>query len=77
MGLSSFGTAYLAPKGYTHQLIKELKGIQHIHGRLIFTNLPPQPSNWALNLWKNPTYFKSVRWDHIRLLLRYRDQTFQ
>lgn len=47
-------TAYLSAEGYEKQLIKELKGITEVHGRLILTDLEPQNAFWAQNIWYEP-----------------------
>ena len=48
------GTAYLAAKGFTEQLRKELKGITKTYSQLILTDQPVQKSFWSQNIWKNP-----------------------
>ncbi|MEO5968330.1 MAG: SAM-dependent methyltransferase [Bdellovibrionia bacterium] len=50
-------TAYLAPEGFTDELLNELKDLTQItqtFERLILTQGPPVQAHWAQNIWLNP-----------------------
>lgn len=47
-------TVYLAPKGFTNELIYELGDVAEVVDRLVFAPGPPRPVAWAQNIWLNP-----------------------
>jgi len=47
-------TAYLAPDGFTHDLIVELGEVEAVHGRLVIAPGPRRPVAWAHNIWVDP-----------------------
>jgi 23S rRNA (cytidine2498-2'-O)-methyltransferase len=50
-------TAYLAPEGFTQELLNELKDLTQVEQtfeRLILTQGPPVQAHWAQNIWLNP-----------------------
>lgn len=50
-------TGYLAPEGYTQELLNELQGVTQItevFERLILAQGPAVPAHWAQNIWFNP-----------------------
>jgi 23S rRNA (cytidine2498-2'-O)-methyltransferase len=59
-------TAYLAPDGYTQELLNELNGLTQVSQafeRLILTQGPPVQAHWAQNTWLNPQEipFESIK----------------
>ncbi|QPJ63067.1 MAG: hypothetical protein G3M70_14760 [Candidatus Nitronauta litoralis] len=52
--LPEIKSAYLLAEGYESQLEQELAGIVGRHGRLFFSDQPPQNVFWAQNIWHNP-----------------------
>ena len=48
-------TAYLAPEGYTAELVEELGDeVDVVFDRLVLTQAPPKPVAWAANVWFDP-----------------------
>jgi 23S rRNA (cytidine2498-2'-O)-methyltransferase len=48
-------TAYLAPEGYTDDLVRELgRSVREVHGRLVIAAGAEQAAAWAANVWRNP-----------------------
>lgn len=50
-------TIYLAPRGYTEDLVRELRElttIVEVRGRLVVAKGKPVPAAWAQNVWLNP-----------------------
>jgi 23S rRNA (cytidine2498-2'-O)-methyltransferase len=49
-------TAYLAPEGFTEDLVRELGSVTETHGRLVIAPGAPRAAVWAENIWRNPQY---------------------
>ena len=48
-------SAYLAPEGFTDDLVRELgDAVVEVHGRLVAARGPRVASAWAANVWNNP-----------------------
>ncbi|MBI4805446.1 MAG: hypothetical protein HY795_09440 [Desulfovibrio sp.] len=47
-------TVYLAPRGFTNELVYELGDVAEVVDRLVFAPGPPRPVAWAQNIWLNP-----------------------
>lgn len=48
-------TGYLAPDGFTDDLLRELgDAVVEVHGRLVIANGEPPPVAWAANTWRDP-----------------------
>lgn len=47
-------TAYLAPLGCEDLLLRELRDVIHVYGRLVLAKGGPQPAYWSQNIWYNP-----------------------
>lgn len=59
--MSETFTAYLAPRGYEEDLIRELGGNKArltVRDRLVIKNSPAERIAWAQNTWINPQYIK-------------------
>ncbi|MFT7486030.1 MAG: 23S rRNA (cytidine2498-2'-O)-methyltransferase [Candidatus Paceibacteria bacterium] len=46
-------TAYLAPEGFSKELMDELKDVEQVHGRLVICKGPMQDVVWAENVWRD------------------------
>lgn len=51
-------TVYLAPRGFTNELVYELGDVAEVVDRLVFAPGPPRPVAWAQNIWLNPQRIK-------------------
>ncbi len=51
---SEIKSAYLAAKGFTEPLLKELNGAVAVHGQLVLSSQPARKAHWAQNIWENP-----------------------
>jgi 23S rRNA (cytidine2498-2'-O)-methyltransferase len=47
-------TVYLAPEGFTDDLVAELGEVSTVEDRLVFAPGPARPSAWAQNIWYDP-----------------------
>ena len=50
-------TVYLAPKGFTNELVHELGDVTEVVDRLVFAPGPPRAVAWAQNVWLRPERF--------------------
>lgn len=57
------GTAYLAPDGFTDDLVRELGNAENVYGRLVLAPGPPRAAAWAQNIWYEPARigFESIK----------------
>ncbi|MGE4299073.1 MAG: SAM-dependent methyltransferase [Desulfovibrionaceae bacterium] len=49
-------TAYLAPRGFTGQLVAELGDATQVRDRLVLAPGAPRPAAWAQNIWLDPRW---------------------
>jgi len=47
-------TAYLAPPGFVDRLVRELRGVEAVHDRLVLARGPAQRALWVRNVWIEP-----------------------
>lgn len=59
MTMADAFTAYLAPEGFTDELLRELgTDIIETHERLVLAKGPPRGILWADNVWLNPRFIE-------------------
>lgn len=51
-------TAYLAPEGFTDELVAELGGAENIFGRLVLKEGGLKKTIWAENVWHDPQWIE-------------------